>query len=139
MPASSYLEKALLDWVLGGATPTQPPALWAGLAFGTPGSRSDQGSEIGTLTGYSRITAKFGAAQSGLAGGSIGSATASNTAAMTFGPFSSTGSILGVQLWDGSPVASSTMLWYGTFLTARTFVVGDSLVIGVGALTLTMS
>jgi hypothetical protein len=45
---------------------------------------------------------------------------------MTFGPFSSTGSILGLQLWDGSPVASSDMLWYGTLQTARTILIGDS-------------
>jgi hypothetical protein len=58
---------------------------------------------------------------------------------MTFGPFSSTGSILGLQLWDGSPVASSDMLWYGTLQTARTILIGDSLVVAAGALTITLS
>jgi hypothetical protein len=139
MPASSFFKKAMLDWVLGGATPTQPPAFWAGLAFGTPGSRSDQGSEIGTLTGYSRVTALFAPASSSLAGGASGSASASNSSAMTFGPFSSVGSVLGFQLWDGSPVGSSNMLWLGTLLTARTFVVNDRLVVGAGALVITLS
>ncbi len=107
-------------------------ALWCGLAAGTPTSVS--GSEIGTLTGYSRITALFSAATSPLG-------TASNTAAMTFGPFSSTGSILGIQLWDGSPAGngSSDMLWYGTLQTARTIGVGDTLIIAAGALVITMS
>ena len=127
---SAYLSRAYLDWCLQGATPTRPGALWAGLAAGTPTSVS--GSEIGTQTGYSRITALFGAAASP-------AGSASNTAAMTFGPFSSNGSILGLQLWDGSPVASSDMLWYGTLLTARTILVGDSLVVAAGGLIITMS
>lgn len=126
----AYLAKGYLDWSLQGATPVRANALWAGLAAGTPTSVS--GSEIGTLTGYSRITALFGAAASP-------AGSASNTAAMTFGPFSSVGSILGLQLWDGSPVASSDMLWYGTLQTARTILVGDSLVVSAGALIITLS
>lgn len=127
---SAYMQKAMLDWTLQGATPTRPAALWAGLAAGTPTSVS--GSEIGTLTGYSRITALFGAAASP-------AGSASNTAAMTFGPFSSVGSILGLQLWDGSPVASSTMLWYGTLQTARTIGIGDTLIVTSGALIITLA
>lgn len=127
---SAYLSKAYLDWCLQGATPTRPGALWAGLAAGTPTSVA--GSEIGTLTGYSRLTALFGAAASP-------AGSASNTAAMTFGPFSSVGSILGLQLWDGSPVASSNMLWYGTLQTARTIGIGDTLVVASGALIITLA
>jgi hypothetical protein len=52
---------------------------------------------------------------------------------MTFGPFSSVASILGIQIWDGSPVGSSNMLLFGTLQTARTVGVGDSLVIAAGA------
>ena len=124
------LAKGYLDWCLQGATPARPNALWAGLAAGTPTSVS--GSEIGALTGYSRVTALFSQATSPLG-------TASNSAAMTFGPFSSVGSILGIQLWDGSPVGSSDMLWYGTLQTARTIGIGDTLIIAAGALVVTMS
>ena len=127
---SAYLGKQTLDWQLGGAAATQPANRWAGLAVGTPTSTG--GSEMNTLTGYSRITALFGAANSP-------AGTASNTAGMTFGPFSSVGSVQGVQLWDGSPVGSSNMLWYGTLQTARTFGIGDSLVISAGSLTVTLS
>jgi len=127
---SAYMAKDTLDWQLGGAAATQPAARWAGLAAGTP--TSVNGSEIGTLTGYSRITALFGAAASP-------AGSASNTAAMTFGPFSSVGSILGLQLWDGSPVGSSNMLWYGTLLTARTIGIGDTLIVAAGALIITLS
>ena len=127
---SAYLGKQTLDWILGGAAATQPANRWAGLAWGTPTSTG--GSELNTSFGYSRLTALFGAANSP-------AGTASMTAAMTFGPFSSTGSILGLQLWDGSPVASSDMLWYGTLQTARTILVGDSLVLNAGALLITLS
>jgi hypothetical protein len=127
---SAYLSKAYLDWCLGGATPTQPGARWAGVGVGNPTSVS--GSEMNTLTGYSRVTALFGAAASP-------AGSASNTAAMSFGPFSSNGSAVGIHLWDGSPVGSSTMLWYGTLQTARTFIPGDILVFSAGALNITLA
>jgi hypothetical protein len=127
---SAYLGKQTLDWILGGASATQPANRWAGLAVGTPNSTG--GSEMGTLTGYSRLTALFGAANSP-------AGSASNTAAMTFGPFSSVGSAIGALLFDGSPVNSSNMLLYGTLQTARTFGIGDSLVFAPGALTATLA
>lgn len=128
---SAYLGKQTLDWITGGAAATQPAARWAGLAVGTPGSNNNAASEMGTLTGYSRLTALFAAANSPAGSCSI-------SAAMTFGPFSSNGSALGMQLWDGSPVASSSMLLYGTLQTARTFQPGDSLILNAGALSITI-
>jgi hypothetical protein len=44
---------------------------------------------------------------------------------MTFGPVSSIASVLGVQLWDGSPVGSGNMWLFGTLHTAPTVGVGD--------------
>lgn len=129
--ASAYIGKNILDWLGGAAAATQPANRWAGLAVGTPGSNANAGSEMGTLTGYSRLTALFGAAAS--PAGSM-----SNTAGMTFGPFSSNGSALGVHLWDGSPVGSSNMILYGTLQTARTFQPGDSLVMAAGAFNVTI-
>lgn len=128
---AAYLEKALLDWTLGGATPTRPTAasVAVGLSLGVPASTS--GSEMVLGSGYSRqLCGSFGAAAS--PGGS-----ATNTAAMTFGPFSSAYSITGIQIWDTSTatVNIGNMLFYGTLATARTVGVGDSLVIASGALT----
>ena len=58
MPAlSAELARRLIDWTLGGSSPTQPGARWAGLAVGTPGTDNNAASEMGTLTGYSRLTA----------------------------------------------------------------------------------
>jgi hypothetical protein len=130
MPASAYLEKAMLDWVCGGATPTQPAGFWGALAVGTPTSIS--ASEMAAATGYTRQTALFAPAST------LSSASCSNSAAMTFGPFSSSGSALGVTIWDASPIGSTNLLWYQTFLSARTFLSGDYLFIGAGALTLTL-
>jgi hypothetical protein len=126
----AFGQKQILDWLLGGATGTAPTGRWAGLAWGTPTFTG--GSELNTSFGYSRLTALFGAANSP-------AGSASNTAAMTFGPFSSIASILGIQMWDGSPVASSNMWLFGTLQTARTVGVGDSLVVAAGALTITLS
>ena len=128
---SAYAEKALLDWILGGASPSQPATRAIGLSLGSPTSTS--GSEITTGSGYARQVATFGAAAS--PGGS-----ATNNNAMTFGPFSGAASISGIQIWDTVlTLNSGNMLWYGLLATARTVGVGDSLVIASGALTITMA
>lgn len=127
---SAYLAKQMLDWTLGGASGTQPANRWVTLAGGTPTSVS--ASELRTQDGFfSRVTALFGAAASP-------AGSASNTAAMTFGPFSSGQSVLGLAIFDGSPLNSSNMCWYGTLQTARTLGIGDSLVMNAGALVITL-
>lgn len=125
-------QKSTLDFILGGAVATSPAGRWIGLAWGTPTSAVGGGSELNTSFGYSRITAGFSPANSP-------AGSASNATAMTFGPFSSIASILGIHMWDGSPVGSSNMWLYGTLQTARTVGVGDSLVVAAGALTITLS
>ena len=127
---TAYLGKNVLDWICGGAAATQPANRWAALAWGTPNSTG--ASELNTSIGYSRLTALFGAAASPAGSASI-------TAAQTYGPFSSNQSILGINLFDGSPVGSSNQLLYGTLQTARTVAPGDSLVIAAGALTITIA
>jgi hypothetical protein len=127
---SSYDQKAMLDWVLGGATPTRPTDRYVALSLGTPTSVS--ASEVLTNSGYVRQTALFGAAASP-------AGSASNTAAMTFGPFSSSAAIQGVVIFDTSAFTAGNQLWYGTLLTARTVLPGDTLVIGAGSLILTLS
>lgn len=131
MPAiSAYMCKALLDWNLGGAAATQPAARFAGLASGVPTSVA--GSELAAASGYARQTSLFGAAASPAGSASI-------TAAMTFGPFSSAGPIVGIQLWNGGTAGANDMMWYGTLQTARTVAPGDLLIVAAGALTVTLS
>jgi len=127
---SAFNAKLLLDWNLGGAAATQPASRLAALSLGTPTSVS--GSEVLATSGYSRQTALFGAAASP-------AGSASNTAAMTFGPFSSSAAIQGLVIFDTTAVTAGNMLWYGTLLTARTVLPGDTLVVAAGALIITLS
>lgn len=127
---AAYLQKAMLDWVLGGAAATQPSSRLAALSLGTPTSVS--GSEVLPNSGYLRQTALFGAAASP-------AGSASNTAAMTFGPFSSSNAIQGLVVYDTSAFTAGNMLWYGTLLTARTVLPGDTLVVAAGGLIITLS
>jgi hypothetical protein len=122
--------KAMLDWVLGGATPTQPASRLIALSLGTPSSVS--GSEVGSNSGYTRNTVLFGAAASP-------AGSASNTAAMTFGPFSSSNAIQGLLVYDTISINSGNIWWYGTLLTARTVLPGDTLTVAAGALIITLS
>lgn len=126
---SDYAEKAMLDWVLGGATPTRPSVWGVGLSLGAPNASA--GSEVGTGSGYTRQTVTFAAAAS--PAGSV-----SNANAMTFGPFSSAQSISGLVVTD-TLATGGNMLWYGTLTTARTVAPGDSLVIAAGALVITLT
>ena len=128
---AAYAEKAMLDWVLGGATPTRPSAWGLGLSLGSPTSTS--GSEITTGSGYTRQTAGFAAAAS--PGGS-----ATMNTAQTWGPFSSTCSISGLQVWDTVlSLNSGNMLWYGLLATARTLLAGDYVIMASGALTISLA
>lgn len=127
---SAYLSKQMLDWLLGGAAATQPASRLAALSLGTPTSVS--GSEVLPDEGYLRQTALFGAAASPAASASI-------TAAMTFGPFSSSRAIQGMVIYDTSAFTAGNMLWYGTLLTARTVLPGDTLAVTAGSLIVSLS
>src|SRR5262245_3981275 len=127
---SAYLQKQTLDWMLGGAAATQPGSRLAALSLGTPTSVS--GSEVLPSEGYLRQTSLFGAAASP-------AGSASNTAAMTFGPFSSSRAIQGLLIYDTISIFSGNIWWYGTLLTARTVLPGDTLVIAAGAVIATLS
>lgn len=126
----AYGAKQMLDWVLGGAAATQPASRLAALSLGTPTSVS--GSEVGSNSGYIRQTALFSAAASP-------AGSASNTAAMTFGPFSTSNAIQGLLIYDTISINSGNIWWYGTLLTARTVLPGDTLVVNAGNLLITLS
>jgi hypothetical protein len=65
--------------------------------------------------------------------------SASNTAAMTFGPFSSSAAIQGLVVYDTTAFTAGNMLWYGSLLTARTVLPGDTLVVAAGSLIITLT
>lgn len=121
---------AMLDWVLGGATPTRPASRLIALSIGTPTSVS--GSEVNTASGYARATALFGPAASP-------AGSASNTASAVFGPFSGSMAIQGLLIYDTVSVNSGSIWWYGTLLTARTVLSGDTMIVAAGALVVNLS
>jgi hypothetical protein len=65
--------------------------------------------------------------------------SASNTAAMTFGPFSSIGTAQGVFVCDTTSINSGNIWFYGTLATARTVAPGNLLAILPGALIIALS
>jgi hypothetical protein len=126
----AYGAKQMLDWVLGGATATQPASRLLALSLGTPSSVS--GSEHSSNLGYARQTMLMGAAASP-------AGSASNTASIVFGPFSSSTAIQGALMYDTISIFSGNIFWYGTLLTARTVLPGDTLVVNAGSLLITLS
>jgi hypothetical protein len=127
------MQKSLLDWMLLGATPTRPASVFCGLSLAAPTSIAS--NEVATGSGYARTVPTFGAAITNT--GNVGSA--SNNAAMTFGPFSSSAVINGLFLADTVSSGTGTGLMFGNLATVRTPLPGDSLVISVGALSVTLS
>lgn len=128
---SAFHQKQLLDWGLGGASPTQATARYAALATQAPTSAAI--NEVPVGSGYTRVTVLFAPASS-----PIGSAT--NSAALTFGPFSSANiPIVGLLVMDERTANGNNILWYGNLATARTAQVGDSLVVAAGALIISIA
>jgi len=130
----SFGAKAMLDFVLGGASATAPASRLVGLTYGTPNSTSaGAGMEHSSNLGYLRQTGLFGAA-----GSPAAAASASNTASIIFGPFSSSSAIQGAFITDTISINSGNIWWFGTLLTARTVLPGDTLVINPGSLLCTL-
>lgn len=125
---STYHAKMLLDFSLFGTPPSAPSAHYVGLSLGTPTSVS--ASEIAAGSGVTRQTVTYVAAASP-------AGSASNSNAVTFGPFSASGVVQGLQIFDAS--SAGNMLWYGLLASARTMGAGDSLIFNAGALVNTMA
>jgi hypothetical protein len=58
---------------------------------------------------------------------------------MTFGPFSSSNAIQGLLVADTLSIFGGNVLWFGTLLTARTVLPGDTLVVAQGQLLVTIA
>lgn len=132
---SAYSEKAMLDWMNRNVAPATVASRAIGLSTAAPTSVS--GSEMVTGSGYTRQAC----GTTGFSTASSPAGTAKNATAYTFGPFQTTYSITGIHIWDTAAVAVDTgnMHWYGNLATARTVLSGDSLVIAVDALTLSLA
>jgi len=124
------MTKSLLDWALGGASPSAPAGRFCGLSLGAPSSVS-MSEAAGSVTRQSCV---FGAA-----GTPSGSGTATNNAAMTFPAVAASNVISGLFIADSVSSAAGTNLFYVTLATPRTLLSGDQLIVGSGAITVTLS
>lgn len=126
---SAYNAANILNWNLGGGSPTQPAAWAVGVATAAPTSVSP--FELGTGTGLSRQSMPTPAAVSP-------AGSKSNSSAMTFGPANAGVTISGVGVFD-QVASGGNYLYYGTLATARTLASGDSLVIAAGSLVVSLA
>lgn len=118
MGADPYLAKAMLDWALLGATPTQPASLFMQLATAVP--TTDAAYEAPQFTNRMRMT--FAAAQS-----PAGSATNLNSYIRTA---TAAATLTGWNLWD-SP-SGGNRLFFGTLTAAIACPSGSGCRIGAG-------
>lgn len=128
-----WSQKNMLDFVLKGAAPSAPAAVYVGLMLSAPASNAVS-SEVAAGSGYARQSPGFGAALT-----PAGSGSASNSAAATFGPFSSSCVISGLLITDSVSISAGNVLWFGNLATVRTPLAGDSLVLAIGALAITLA
>ena len=123
----TWSEQAILNFLLAGST-SSAPAAW-GLALGSavPAANSTVSSwEIGTASGYTAQTLVMPTC-------ALGSNTVTNTAALTFGPFSSSQSVSGVMVKNTTATGGTNLMW-GSLATAATLTPGESLIFAAGAL-----
>lgn len=124
---TDYAEKAVLDWVLLGATPTRPSGVWLALHTADPGESATTAELVGN--GYARLPVTFGA-------GSSGAGTATSTNAQLFtASGSGFGTVTHASLWDA--VSGGNALYKGATAASKTVAAGDQLNFPAGAIVVT--
>ncbi len=121
MSKTNYAETAVVDWLLGGATPTRPTTRYLALHTADPTETGSTGELSGS--GYSRQAITFGAASSG---------SASNTSTHTFTATGSWGTVTHFSIWDAS--TAGNCLYKGALTTSRTVATGESLTVASAAI-----
>lgn len=124
---SDWSEVALLDWLMGGATPTRPTNRYLALFTAAP-SDSGGGTEM-SGGGYARQAVTCGAASGG---------TCSNSNAPSF-------TISGVNpaafthigIFDAS--SGGNLLWHGPLAASKDLDDGDTINFAVGELDFTLA
>ena len=122
MSKSNYAENAVLDWLLGGSTPTRPANRYVALHTADPTEVGNVGELSGN--GYARQAATFGAASGG---------SASNTSTHTFTATGAWGNVTHFSIWDS--LTAGNCLFKGSLATARNIAAaGESITVASGAL-----
>ncbi len=125
MPLTDAMEKAVLDWVLGGAAATRPTARWVGLATASPTSVSAFEGAYNT-----RATVTFAAAASPQMSATNANAF-SNISALA------AATVVGWNLWDAG--AAGNRLAYGTATAAIGCKSADNVAIAAGGIKIVLS
>jgi hypothetical protein len=126
---SDWAEKAVLDWLMGGATPVRPSARYVALYTAAP-SDSGGGTEV-SGSGYTRKVATFAAA-------STPGGTTSNSGAVSFtASGGSWGTITHMGIFDAS--SGGNLIWHGSLTASKTIGDGDTLEFAIGNIDLTIA
>lgn len=123
---SDYLERATLDWALGGATPTRPTTRYVALLTAAP-SDTGGGTEV-TGGSYARQAATFGAAAT-----SAGTSTATTTATLNWTNMP-TATVTHVAIYDA--LTAGNLLYWGALSASKALTSGDNFAINSGNLTI---
>ena len=126
MPFDPYIQKALLDWVTGAATPVQPTGLFLGFESGSPTSASSSAAPLfrNTVSFQAASTAGGGSASVSLSAIVTCSATA-NCTLFGWGLFAST--------------SGGQRYMYGTLSATQTMLSGSAAFFGPANLIITLS
>lgn len=123
---SNYLENEILDWVNGGAFPTQPSATWVQLFNGSPTETGSGGTGL-----YSRVPVAAG----GWTTTTGATATITNTTALVITTSAASSAYADhFGIFDNS--TSGNLLFYGALGTAKTISVGDEVKFNASQLTI---
>lgn len=125
---ADWAETNLLDWLMGGATPTRPSGRYLALHTGAPGETGASNEVSTSGTGYARQAITFGAASGG---------SAANTNAPTFtNAGTDFGTISHLSVWDAS--SGGNCLWQGAATASKIIANGDSYQTAIGAVTVAL-
>ena len=123
---SNYLENEILDWVNGGAFPSQPSATWVQLFNGSPDETGSGGTGL-----YTRVAVAAG----GWTTTTGATATITNTNALVMNASAATTAFAdNFGVFDNS--TSGNLLFYGALAVPKTVSVGDEIRFNASSLTI---
>lgn len=123
---ANWAENALIDWLMGGSSPTRPTTRYLALHTGDP-TEAGSSNEVAT-GGYARQAITFGAASSG---------ASSNTNAPSFTASGANfGTVSHASIWDAS--SGGNCLWQGALTASKTINNGDTFQMPVGELDISL-
>lgn len=123
---SDWSENALMDWLMGGATPTRPSARYVALFTAAPNDAGG-GTEV-TGGSYARTAVTFAAASGG---------ATSNSGTVTFPTATANwGTVTHIGIFDAS--TGGNLLWHGALTASKAIDTSDTFSIPAGDLDLSL-